>query len=300
MDPLALLCNLHADGAASLERLQRADCRDLGAIEALRELELAALLGEGPAFARRFQREAALLRSRLGVDLLEAVEEDDAPRAHALSTPADPALPASPPAPRARTPRATAASHTNAPEAKAGPKSSASHKGSELGRRELYAGKPLMGAVLDAWRARDLVDPPLTAQAPARAATGLAASDALAPGQLEGLGRAELEQLARAGCTSRSALLAAEAAVLARASGLALTRVLRWQFLARRALAPVAQGAPSASAASTADSGASSLPSVASASNATHEQVASANGGAAPNAPASTDTGALDAAGPFA
>jgi len=274
MDPLALLCNLHADGAASLERLQRADCRDLGAIEALRELELAALLGEGPAFARRFQREAALLRARLGVDLLEAVEEDDAPRAAVSAAPAEPPAPATPPPARTRAPRASSS------ESKAAPKASAAHKGSELGRRELYAGKPLMGAVLDAWRARDLVDPPAAVVAPARGPNASSGEDALQPGQLDGLGSAELAQLARAGCTTRSALLAAGAPALARASGLALTRVLRWQFLARRSLASATAVAPAAPVAA--------LP--------------NAPGQVAPPLPSTgaADAGALDASGPFA
>lgn len=278
MDPLALLCNLHADGAASLERLQRADCRDLGAIEALRELELAALLGEGPAFARRFQREAALLRARLGVDLLEAVEEEEAPRA--VEKPAVAASPAAPPPPRTRTPRGT---HS---EAKAAAKPSSAPKGSELGRRELYAGKPLMGAVLDAWRARDLVDPPPAVQAPTAGAHAGSGVDALLPGQIEGLGRAELAALARGGCTGRRALLAAEAPALARASGLALTRVLRWQFLARRALAASTSAAASASAAPATSAAAPS------------SSVAPAASASAPSEP--TDAGALDASGPFA
>ena len=65
MEALALLCTLHADGPATLQRLRRGGCPDLAAVEALPAEELARLVGISASAARRLAREAALLRERL-------------------------------------------------------------------------------------------------------------------------------------------------------------------------------------------------------------------------------------------
>ncbi len=68
MDAIALLCTLHADGPSTLKRLRQAGCTTLDSLCALDDARLASMLATTPASARRLQREAELLRERLGGD----------------------------------------------------------------------------------------------------------------------------------------------------------------------------------------------------------------------------------------
>ncbi len=74
MDALALLCTLHADGPATLRRLRAAGCDSLAALESLPVGQLGELLQVTPAVARRLEREARALRTRLDDDPLEHEE----------------------------------------------------------------------------------------------------------------------------------------------------------------------------------------------------------------------------------
>lgn len=60
MDPLLSLCNLHAEGPRTRRMLVSRGVDTLRAVLALPPERLAELLGDSPAAARRFQREAAL------------------------------------------------------------------------------------------------------------------------------------------------------------------------------------------------------------------------------------------------
>jgi len=71
MDTLALLCNLHADGPATLQRLRRAGCESLAALRRMDPVRLAERLEWNERAAERFLREAALLSGRV-----EPEEED--------------------------------------------------------------------------------------------------------------------------------------------------------------------------------------------------------------------------------
>ena len=66
MDAMALLCNMHADGPATLRLLRRAGMKSLADVEDRPAEKLADLLGVSPAFARRFAREARMLAERMG------------------------------------------------------------------------------------------------------------------------------------------------------------------------------------------------------------------------------------------
>lgn len=68
MDTLALLCNLHADGPATLHRLRRAGCESLAALCRLEAGALALRLEWNERTAERFLREAALLAERVQED----------------------------------------------------------------------------------------------------------------------------------------------------------------------------------------------------------------------------------------
>src|SRR5262245_41766891 len=84
MDSLALLCNLHADGPATLQRLRRAGCESLATLLHLEPSDLALQLDWNERLAERFLREAALLAERLEDGLgrgservLEAEDDED-------------------------------------------------------------------------------------------------------------------------------------------------------------------------------------------------------------------------------
>ena len=77
MDTLALLCNLHADGPATLQRLRRAGCESLAALRRLDAVTLAQELDWNERAAERFLREAALLCERVEDDDASAEELED-------------------------------------------------------------------------------------------------------------------------------------------------------------------------------------------------------------------------------
>lgn len=79
MDLLAVLCNLYAEGPATLRVLRRAGIRTLPNVLATDDWALAELLGGSPSAARRFAREARRLASSdLGLPFPEA-EESSSP-----------------------------------------------------------------------------------------------------------------------------------------------------------------------------------------------------------------------------
>ena len=65
MDALALLCNLHADGPATLQRLRRLGCDSIEALASLEDDKLGVELRRDEEAARRFKREAHGLLERL-------------------------------------------------------------------------------------------------------------------------------------------------------------------------------------------------------------------------------------------
>jgi len=76
MDTLALLCNLHADGPATLQRLRQEGCDSL---DALLELEASTLCGSldwTEEFSQRFLREALVLSERLGESMAWEISEE--------------------------------------------------------------------------------------------------------------------------------------------------------------------------------------------------------------------------------
>lgn len=71
MKDLSLLCNLHAEGPATLTLLRRDGCESLSALLEYEPRDLARLLEWDDARAERFLREAAELGERLADGLLE-------------------------------------------------------------------------------------------------------------------------------------------------------------------------------------------------------------------------------------
>jgi predicted RecB family nuclease len=229
MDALALLCNLHGDGPQTLERLRRAGCRTLSQLAAMPSPELARRLGRGVEAARRFQREGLLLVDRLGIEPPERrTPSRPSERRPEVLAPLDERVDAS----RSELGSAGAPAIPRALEARAG--------ASPLSRREVFASRPAIDAVLEAWRARDAADPlpPLERACPPAAAAPKEAP--LVPGAIPGLCEARVRALAEAGIVGLAGLASADPLGLSRASGLPYTAALRLSYQARRALSGAA------------------------------------------------------------
>jgi len=71
MDGLAVLCNLHAEGPATLRVLHRAGIRTLQDLRSIRPERLAELLDAPQRSARRFVEEARLLAEQVALEAEE-------------------------------------------------------------------------------------------------------------------------------------------------------------------------------------------------------------------------------------
>ena len=78
MDPLALLCNLYAEGPSTLRVLRRAGIRTPQNVLATNDWALAELLGTSPSIARRFAREAERLTDAATARMFDLEESGDA------------------------------------------------------------------------------------------------------------------------------------------------------------------------------------------------------------------------------
>ena len=68
MNPLVLLCTMHADGPSTVRRLQRVGIRTLEQVLSVSEEDLAEHLYGPPSLARRFKKEAETLFRRVNDD----------------------------------------------------------------------------------------------------------------------------------------------------------------------------------------------------------------------------------------
>jgi hypothetical protein len=212
MDPLALLCNLHADGPATLQRLRRAGCESLAALQRLSPVELGERLEWSVRAAERFLREAALLGARVENDgeeeapfelestllaeLDDQAEEDESELAEADFEAEEPAPP----------------------------------------EEALAPATERIEALLGTWRELDRVAPPSAPEdfvIPRPAAPVDLSLDGVV---LEGLTPSIVRACAANGVRTLRELLAAPELELARQVGLGFTRLRRLRFLAERTL----------------------------------------------------------------
>jgi hypothetical protein len=202
MDSLALLCNLYGDGPATLRRLRETGLASLEAIAEAEPERLAGVLRTSVRSARRFQSEGRLLIERTAAGDPPAVAREA-------------------PAPAEDPPAVEVASRSEDPE----------------------RGDPLLKKVLETWRRLDDEEirspsaPEETAPAPAAPGAHPAADMNLEEVAIDGLDLAQREKLAHSGILTLEDLTRCDALQLASAEGFALTRVLHWQLLGRRALA---------------------------------------------------------------
>ncbi len=228
IDRMALLCTLHADGPKTLRLLREAGCTDLDKLGTLGPDRLAKLLCLTPASARRFMREAGLLRERLDPTLeREEVMYPPTANAQAVKPPppgsvriAEPARPAA------------VAPEEAAPEPK-------SREGLDLRDRVL------LDKVINRWRSDDDScelqedEPIVLVPTPQRAvaSTEEGAPPGIGVGDLAGLDEEACAMLRAGGVHSLEDLATCPIDEITRRSGLSFTRARTLQFLAGRALA---------------------------------------------------------------
>jgi predicted flap endonuclease-1-like 5' DNA nuclease len=221
MDTLALLCNLHADGPATLLALRRAGFESLAALRRSEAASLARTLDWDERTTERFLREATLLAARTG-----GLEEESEAFADGFEL------------------ESTLVEELDGPtdEAEVGEEPPEEADEDTLEGAEPAAEVEGVEALLGTWRELDRVAPPaepvefvIPRPAPARADRRLAELE------LEGLTPELRARLAGLGLRTVRELAEAPELELARALGLGYTRLKRLQFLARGALE---QGAP--------------------------------------------------------
>ena len=213
MDTLALLCNLHAEGPATLQRLRRTGCESLASLLSLESPDLATRLDWTERMAERFLREAALLAERLDEDVTwsREVESDEEADLDVRDEEPEPAF---------------------ASEQEAG----------ELSALESAVETEEVEIVLGAWRELDRVAPPeppadYVLPRPAEARVLELPNRALDQVRIDGLTPALVRRLADVGVLSLRGLAEAGDLELARKIPLPYTRLRHLQFLAARELA---------------------------------------------------------------
>lgn len=219
MDALALLCTLHADGPATLQRLRGVGLGSLEALQGVGAERLGETLGMPAAAARRLLREARHLAQRLEADLLDRDEGVPALAGLAGRRPVQALDPG-----RLR-------GEPGTPGGEVGPRAG--------GERAMLA------RVLETWRELE----ESSGDAPA-VGTGCGAAHSKEPGaphaesiaatRCEGVALTELDagiarELANQGLVDSGAFLRRDLLELSRTSGIAYTRLARVAFLARRA-----------------------------------------------------------------
>jgi len=232
MDTLALLCNLHADGPATLQRLRRSGCESLAALRRLDPASLAQRLEWNERTAERFLREAALLGERV------EHTEDDAPEF------AEPEFEL----------ESTLVEELDGSNEEAESEETEDESGSEPEEEEQDVGyapsAERVAAVLGAWRELDNVAPPTEPGVFVIPRPAAGVDQELALARLSGLSRPALQRLAELGVHTLRDLAGASGVELARAIPLGYTRLKHAQFLAARelerlaSLASVAPRAP--------------------------------------------------------
>lgn len=223
MDTLALLCNLHAEGPATLQRLRRSGCESLAGLLPLSATDLAGLLDWPAQRAERFLREAALLFERLDESphSRPELEEDESDTSAELEELDD-------------------AEDEDEDESEEEEELETEEELEEAAEDAAGFAPPSerVAAVLGAWRELDRVAPPSEPTDYVVPRPPPAPDRRLAESRLE-LEPALLARLAGHGVLTLRQLVSAEDASLARALGIGFTRLKHLQFLAARELIEV-------------------------------------------------------------
>lgn len=225
MDEMALLCNLHADGPATLKVLRRAGLRALPDVCGFDVRKLADTLGVSPAFARRFAREARLLAGRMGSAVLEIEEGEPSAVTDERATPEAEPLRAD------RAPRADSLARAVHEHTPALQDSIATTRSYELAHEKSHASARVEVAARAVPRAERSSIVPST-------------GTRLACDLIAGLDRECCDRLVAQGIRTLEELAAAPGLALARRLALPLPRLLDLQYLAQQRLAEPVRAEP--------------------------------------------------------
>jgi hypothetical protein len=225
MDTLALLCNLHADGPATLQRLRRAGCESLAALQRLTADALARNLGWNERAAERFLREATLLARRVDGEDAQESNEPEFELESSLVAELD---------------GEDRESETESPE------DEEDEEGIEEAECSPGYAPPVerVEAVLGAWRELDRVAPPSAPEDFVIPRPPPVPDLRLTEAGLEGLTAPLAARLAELDVKTLRQLVAAGELALARAVPLGYTRIGRLRFQARKRLAELDVSAP--------------------------------------------------------
>ena len=220
MDALALLCNLHADGPATLQRLRRLGCDSIEALASLDDARLGQELRRDEEAARRFKREACGLLERLkGSGTLRAAKPQK-PKVEP-----QPASPAEPSALALPEPESTPPNPVPTNPVPPNPV----HKDEKPSQRANVL------RVLETWRVMDEVAAPASAEPSAPSPKPDQAPELrLDESELVGLTPALLDRLQGMGLETLGDFAEASSLELSKGLPMALTRVRRMQLLVRR------------------------------------------------------------------
>jgi hypothetical protein len=240
MDAMALLCNMHADGPATIKLLRRAGLSSLPDVTRARPERLADLLGVSPAYARRFAREARLLGERMGENVLDIEECVDIETGDSAPEPASFDRPPSPASP----PRISSGSPSSARSIATSSIDTISGDASSIYARSMDT-TSMSTERRDAARARsagwleDDVAPAESYETPswARARVLPATGSALRAGLIEGLDAVWCDRLVAQGVLTLETLVDSPGMKLAKRLGVPLTELMDLQILAQRKLA---------------------------------------------------------------
>jgi hypothetical protein len=215
MDAMALLCNMHADGPATIKVLRRAGLLSLSEIARAPHERIADLLGVSPAYARRFAREARLLGERMSESALDPEEHETLE----LRT-----VPEHPPTPELR----------STPELRFEPEVRFESSLEIDPKAARAAGGDMRPERSETDRERREMSAPAPGSARARVVP--MSGTRLAPGLIEGLDAAWCDRLIAQGVLTLETLVDAPLMRLARRLGVPLTSLMDLQMLAQRGL----------------------------------------------------------------
>lgn len=226
MDAMALLCNMHADGPATIKLLRRAGFASLSDITRARHERLADLLGVSPAYARRFVREARLLGNRMGENVFDVEESAELDAGEAPLAAASSPSPVDESASRFELSEVPAETRLGVPHAPS----------PETARFRIHAALFATQPGNDAeMRGPARADTPATSANPARVLP--AQGTALRRGLIEGLDASWCDRLVAQGILTLETLVDAPGMKLAKRLGVPLTDLMDLQVLAGRELA---------------------------------------------------------------
>jgi len=222
MDTLALLCTLHADGPASLQRLRAADLSSIDDVLGCSVETTADVLGLSMAQARRFHREARMLAMRMHT---EGLDREERMYPGSVGTEAPLTQPAAQMTTRTQ-PASTTSTSTQPEQGK--------------GRADEVREKPAIAAVLapvmERWKEEDLKDVAPKEEPTTTSIGETMTATSCTPDVLDGIDKPLRDALRAAGFATLSSLAEVEPLELSRATGRTYSEACRVSFLAKRAL----------------------------------------------------------------